>query len=114
MLFRPFMYIDNDHSYILCNKDKIRYELGPNVIFAIDKKLDPFNDAKARKLCEHQIIRDYINSYPVPEKINYTFLPQKLQESSWLGALFSAILTFAVGSFLIGKHLWNLFLYLIE
>lgn len=128
VLFRPFTYIDNDHSYVLCKSDNVRYELGPNYIFAVGEQLDPFNDAKARKLCEHKIIRDYNHSYPTPEKQNYTFLPAKFQDSSWLNAIFAFLITFFLGMgfielfhflFLkdfpsIGKNIWKFFLFLTE
>ena len=101
LLFRPYEYVDNDHSYIRCFKDGISYETSPNLIFAIDTKLDSFNDAKARKLCEHKIISDYINSYSTPPKINYEFLPALSEKSSWPAALFVFLLTFLAGSFVV-------------
>ncbi|OGK22183.1 hypothetical protein A2866_03430 [Candidatus Roizmanbacteria bacterium RIFCSPHIGHO2_01_FULL_39_8] len=98
MLFRPFTYVENDHTYILCHTNQVRYETSPNLIYAIETKLDSFNDAKARKLCTYHIISDYINMYKVPKEVNYTFLPDKRTESGWLNALFGGFLVFLFGS----------------
>lgn len=101
LIFAPFTFIDNDHSYIRCFKDGRKYETSPNYIFALDTKLDSFNDIKARKLCEHQIIRDYINSYPTPPVLNYEFLPAKAEDSSWMNVFFVFLLSFFAGTALI-------------
>ncbi len=99
-IFKPFTYIDNDHSYIHCFNDSISYETSPNLIFAVDKKLDAFNDEKARKLCQYKIISDYINYYKKPAQVNYELLPAYAQKSSWPAAVFAFWLTFILGSFI--------------
>lgn len=76
-----------------CQPSREEYEINPNLIFAINEKLDPFNDGKARKLCQYHIIRDYNNAYSVPKEKNYIFKPALLQESSWLNAVFAVFLT---------------------
>lgn len=98
LVFRPFTYVENDHTYILCHTDQVRYETSPNFIYAIETKLDSFNDAKARKLCAYHIISDYINMYKIPKEVNYTFLPDKRTESAWPNALFGGFLVFLLGS----------------
>ena len=101
MLFRPFPYVDNDRSYILCYTNRVRYEITPNLIFAVDSQLDNFNDSKARKLCAYQIISDYNNVYPTPKEKNYTFLFAKTTQSSWPNALFAAFLVYLSGLVLV-------------
>lgn len=96
ILFQPFTYIDNNKSYIDC-ADGSRYEASPNFIFALDKTLDPFNDKKARKLCQFKIISDYNDIYQTPKAVNYTFVPKNEEESSWPNALFASILLFLIG-----------------
>lgn len=111
MIFRPFPYVDNNQSYIQCFTDGIGYETSPNLIFALDTKLDSFNDSKARKLCAYHIISDYINMYQTPKEQNYMFLPAKLQDSSWLNAVFVGFVVFALGFLCIERiWKWNLFL----
>ena len=101
LFFMPFKYVDNDHSYISCFSDGRRYETSPNYIFALDDKLDSFNDIKARKLCEYKIISDYNNTYSTPASVNYEFLPVVFQDSSWLNVIFVFLLTFVIGSALL-------------
>ena len=103
LTFAPFEYVDNDHSYISCFNDGKKYEASPNYIFALDTKLDSFNDIKARKLCEHKIISDYINSYSTPAIVNYQFLPAVTEDSSWLNVAFVFLLTFFSGSLLVER-----------
>lgn len=127
VIFRPFSHIDNNHSGVFCHTDKLTYETSPNLIFAVGDKLDPFNDKKVKKLCQYRITRDYGDIYKAPQKINYTFLPALMQESSWPNALFAGLMTFGFGSFVIeilwkafkkksyfGSQIWNFFLYLIN
>lgn len=100
-IYRPFTFVDNDHSYVLCHQSNTKYETSPNLIFAVDEKLDPFNDKKARKLCQYQIIKDYGDTYATPGQINYTFLPALRQESSWLQAAFAFFIVYVFGSVVI-------------
>ncbi len=101
IVFRPFMYVENNQSSIICTKDKHTYETAPNLIFAIDDVLDEFNDAKARKLCEFQIIHDYDNTFKTPIHKNYMFIPKKEQESSLFNGLFASGVVFILGAFII-------------
>ena len=87
IILKPFLYTENNESYIICN-DTSRFEIGPNFIFAFENKLDPVNDAKARKLCQYKIISDYSNVYETPKNTNYKFYPVLKQESSWANAIF--------------------------
>lgn len=96
-IFRPFTIVDNNQSNLICSADKHKYESAPNFIFAINENLDSFNDAKARKLCQFQIIRDYNSTYQTPVQKNYTFLPTMQQESSWLNAFFAGIFILLIG-----------------
>lgn len=115
---KPFSYVDSFKSYIVCN-DGSRFDLASNYIFALEEKLDDSNDKKARKLCDYKIIRDYIDSYKAPNTINYTFYPVIKQESSYLNALFVALLAFFPGFLVIEvlrkrKDFFNLLIYLIS
>lgn len=85
-IFKPFVYVDNAPSRIICNNGA-EYEAGWNFIYSLDGKLDDFNDAKARKLCMHGAIKDYGNTLSVPLEKNYRFEPQYITESSWADAI---------------------------
>lgn len=104
MLFLPFEFVNNDHSYLVCLKNGKQYELGPNFIFMIDSKgLDSFNHVKAGKLCEHTIIKDYGNTVPATSEINYKLIPAVAKDSSLLNVVFVFLVTFSLGSLLIEK-----------
>ena len=107
IVFRPFTYIDNDHSNVICRTDNAHYETSPNLIFLIDEHLDKLNDVKARKLCQYHIIRDYNNTYESPTHINYTLLPAIAYESSWINDIFVCLVTFFIGASLI-EIIWGL------
>ena len=100
-IFKPFQYIDNQKSYLICTKDQSRFEIGPNLIYAFSRSLDSYNDKKARKLCEYKTIRDYADSQKTPETVNYKFYPVYTNESSWLNAIQAGVYTFIVLAFLI-------------
>lgn len=108
VVFKPFTYIDNDKSRVVCNKNNASFEIGPNYIYTFGNKLDQFNDEKARKLCEYSIIRDYGNTYKTPAEINYSFIPSYVKNSSWGDALLVSFAGFLIGSFII--ETLNLFL----
>ncbi|MBI2641195.1 hypothetical protein HYW87_01200, partial [Candidatus Roizmanbacteria bacterium] len=95
ILFKPFRYVDNQKSYIVCKKDNSHFEIGPNLIYTFTQSLDDFNDKKARKLCEYKTIRDYADSQKTPQEVNYIFYPVYTTESSWSDVLFSSMLIFA-------------------
>ncbi|OGK17071.1 hypothetical protein A2774_05100 [Candidatus Roizmanbacteria bacterium RIFCSPHIGHO2_01_FULL_39_12c] len=97
-IFRPFNYLDNASSYIVCDKNQARFEIGPNLIYSFTDSLDEFNDQKARKLCEYNLIKDYLNTLKVPEKPNYAFYPAYKTESSWLDALIISSILFFIGA----------------
>lgn len=116
MFLRPFTFIENAHTYVKCLNDQVSYEAGPNFIFVLDDKLDPFNDVKARKLCQYNIIKDYNGQYKTPEEINYLNLPEKQLSSSWPNAIFASFFVFflfsasiEVGMKLVIKDINNLF-----
>lgn len=101
LIFRPFVYIDNRHSYVTCNNDRGKFEIGPNFIYTFRPYLDQYNDKKARKLCGYGIIKDYGNTVNTPEKQNYVFYPVTVQESSWTNAFLVSITTFILGTIII-------------
>lgn len=96
-IYRPFTYIDNMRSYIICNKDGRKFDIGPNYIYSFTNKLDSFNDAKARKLCEYGLIKDYHNSLETPTNLNYQFHPVYTTDSHWLRAIILSSLVFTIG-----------------
>lgn len=96
-IFRPYSYIDSATSQIVCKKNYASFETGWNFIYTFDQTLDPFNDAKARKICEHNAIKDYGNTLKTPSEINYRFEPKYIQESSWLDAIFMASAILIIG-----------------
>ena len=100
-IFKPFTYIDNAQSQIICNKDGQTFELGWNFIYTFSDKLDSFNDTKARKLCEYKIIKDYSNTYQTPAIRNYDFRPKYIQESSWPEAIFMFFAMLIFGALII-------------
>jgi len=101
LIYRPFVYVDNIHSYVICNNDGGKFEIGPNFIYTFNSYLDRNNDSKARKLCEYRLIRDYTNTINEPEKRNYVFYPVTIQESGWINALLVSITTFIIGTIII-------------
>lgn len=103
-LFKPFKYIDNDKSTILCQSGAV-FTIGPNYIYSLDDKLDRFNDDKARKLCQFNTIRDYNNTYQVPKIINYQFNPVSWQNSNWGDAVLVASTVILIGWFALGFFL---------
>lgn len=100
-ILRPFSYIDNDRSNLICLIDKTINETGSNMIFMLDEHLNKPNDIKARKLCKYKIIRDYNNTYQTPTTINYTLIPKVAYESSWLNDIFICIVLFIFSSVII-------------
>lgn len=98
--FKPFTYIENNTSYVICDSGQ-KFQIGPNSIFAFNRTLDSYNDIKVRKLCQYQIIRDDINMYKTPDKINYRFSSIEVQQSSWINAVLALCLAFSVGSIII-------------
>ncbi len=85
--FKPFTYIDNGSSKIVCNKNNVALDMGWNFIYTFEDKLDSFNDVKARKLCEFNSIKDYANFYKTPSDVNYHFEAKYTQDSSWTDTL---------------------------
>lgn len=98
-IFKPYTYIDNAKSLIVCHKNHASFEIGWNFIYTFDDKLDPWNDEKARKICEYNVIKDYINTVQTPKEINYRFEPKYIQESSWLDSILMFFATLVAGIF---------------
>lgn len=127
LIYKPFAYLDNITSYIICQKNKAKFEIGPNFIYSFNHVLDKYNDQKARKICEYGLIRDYANSLKIPETQNYTFFPVYRQESSWIDAFFISFIVLLVGAVAIeipfspllgssslGKRVFDFFIKLIN
>lgn len=133
-IFRPFKYVDNVGSYLLCLNES-KYYSGPNLVFSFDGKLDSYNDKKARKVCQYGIIRDYKDEFKASDQINYDYHPVYMQESSISDAVLALLLTLLTGSiiieavmklisyfiykkdvfaFLFGRRILNKFKYLLE
>ena len=100
-IFKPYKYIDNATSSIICSKDSRSYEAGWNFIYSFDDRLDVFNDAKAGKLCEYGAIKDYGNTLKTPLEKNYRFEPKYIQESSWGDAILMFFAAFILGGLII-------------
>jgi hypothetical protein len=100
-IFKPYKYIDNATSLIICSKDSRSYEAGWNFIYSFDVRLDVFNVAKAGKLCEYGIIKDYGNTVKTPSETNYRFKPKYIQESSWGDAILMFFAAFILGGLII-------------
>ncbi|OGK08677.1 hypothetical protein A2767_01250 [Candidatus Roizmanbacteria bacterium RIFCSPHIGHO2_01_FULL_35_10] len=97
IIYAPFTLVDNKYSYLICSKNKARFEIGPNLIYTFNQSLDNFNDKKARKLCEYGLIKDYSDSLKTPPEKNYNFYPVYITESSWLDAIFLGFITYLSG-----------------
>ncbi len=95
--FKPYSYVNNEKSYILCKKNNMTYEVGWNFIYSFDRKLDSFNDVKARKLCEYGSIKDYGNTLKTPTTVNYQFHPVLIQESNWADAIVMFFASLIIG-----------------
>ncbi len=96
-IFKPFTYLDNAQSKIICNKNGAVFEIGWNFVYSFDGKLDAWNDIKARKICEYNAIKDYVNAVKTPQEVNYHFEPIYITESSWPDAIFMFVSTLIVG-----------------
>ncbi|OGK22180.1 hypothetical protein A2866_03415 [Candidatus Roizmanbacteria bacterium RIFCSPHIGHO2_01_FULL_39_8] len=99
-IFQPFSFVDNGKSKIACDNGS-SFEIGPNFIYTFTDKIDSFNDAKARKICAYNIIRDYGNAYKTPQSSNYGFKPVYIKNSSWGDAWLILVATFLLGSIFI-------------
>lgn len=100
-IFKPYKYLDNSTSHIICDKNGRVFEAGWNFIYSFDGKLDSFNDTKARKICEYNSIKDYANVLQTPPQINYRFEPKFIQDSDWADAIFMFFAAFIFGAFII-------------
>ena len=96
-IFKPYSYVDNATSHIICNKNSASFESGWNFVYAFDAKLDEFNDIKARKMCEYNLVKDYDNTVKTPPEVNYRFEPNYIKESSWADTIFMASATLIFG-----------------
>lgn len=101
-LLLPFKFIDHNESKITCQKNNASYKLGPNLIFALDEKLDSLTDKNIRKLCEYAILNDYQDTYKTPTKINYHLELAYQQEGSW-----GDTVLISIGIFLLLSILFN-------
>ena len=99
-IFKPFIYIDNAASKIICNNGA-EYETGWNFIYSLDGTFDEFNDIKARKICQHGAIKDYGNTLATPDNKNYRFEPTFIQESGWSDAILMFFAALFFGALLI-------------
>lgn len=100
-LYRPYSFIDHRKTKIICNKNNVSYDIGPNLIFAFDQKLDPLTDKNVRKLCEYAIINDDQDTYKTPSKINYRLELEHQKEGSWGDALLLSLAVFFLGLFIV-------------
>ncbi|OGK16198.1 hypothetical protein A2774_04965 [Candidatus Roizmanbacteria bacterium RIFCSPHIGHO2_01_FULL_39_12c] len=92
--FRPVKIIDHQKSEVICHKNNIAYNLGPNLIIALNDKLDPVTDSKIKKLCEYSIINDTNNIYQIPDSPNYSVSAVYKQAGSWTDAILLGITVF--------------------
>lgn len=95
-LFRPFQYIDNYESRVICNNGVI-YQTGPSVIFSTDGTIDTWNEKKTEKLCAYGMVLDYYDMYKAPGNVNYRFSPAYQTDSSWQQALFAFLVLSGLG-----------------
>lgn len=110
IIFRPYSFVDNDKAKVICVESGASFDIGPNFIYTLEDKLDSFNDQKARKLCQYNIIRDYGNTYQTPDKVNYQFKPVYTKDSSWGDAILIALTILSLGILLVklSKYTLNL------
>lgn len=101
IIFQPFRFVDNEKSQVICDKNGAAFDIGPNYVYAFGQTLDDFNDKKARKLCEYNIIRDYGDLYRIPDAVNYKFKPVFAKDSSWADATVIFVTSFLAGSLVI-------------
>lgn len=109
-IVKPFTYVDNATSQIVCDKNGQSFEAGWNFIYTFTDRLDTFNDEKARKLCEFNIIKDYSHFYKNPLKTNYRFEPKLIQESSWPDAILIFFAVIVLGTTVIGRFSKRVFI----
>lgn len=92
-LFRPYRVLDHQKTTIICVKNNMTYEAGPNLIYAFSETLDPQTDKNVRKLCEYSIMGDYQDSYKAPEMVNYKMIAAYEQRFNWVDTL---LVTFVI------------------
>ncbi len=100
-IFKPYTYVDNATSKIICSKDSSQFDAGWNFVYTFDQQLDQFNDKKARKMCQYNAIKDYADTLKTPPAINYSFIPQFIQESNWADALIMFFAPLLLGAIII-------------
>src|SRR3989344_3044610 len=78
--YKPYTYIDNDKSLIICNNNKI-YSAGKNNIYInLDGTLFDYSDFQTKKLCSQD--PDFI-----PDKKNYTLRLEHTTRGSWTSVI---------------------------
>lgn len=103
-IFLPYQIIEHKRSQIICLKNNLIYEIGPNLIFMFDQKPDLGNDKKIRKLCEYSIVQDYHDSLKTPAGKNYR-LDLKYETVGSIGdTLLMSLTFFGLGLILIKKY----------
>ena len=93
-LFKPYSFIDHSKSRVVCQKNNVTYDLGPNLILVLDKNLDKSTDKNVRKLCEYAIINDYQDAFKTPPGINYQPAFAYEKAGSWGDAVLIGTITF--------------------
>ncbi len=100
-IFRPYAITNYDKSKIVCQKNNLAYEFGPNLIFAIDHTLDPQTDKNVRKLCEYSIINDFQDTYKTPPQVNYRLEIANDTDGGWADTLLVSLSILCLGSIFI-------------
>lgn len=106
--FKPYKFVDNDKAKVICSKNGSSFDIGPNYIYTLTDHLDDFNDKKARKLCEYNIIRDYGDAYKTPETKNYQFKPVFSTDSGWGDAFLMTSIPLLLSFILISRRKQNI------
>ena len=93
-IMQPYTILDHVKTKVICNKNNASYEIGPNLIYIFDDKVDTLTDKNLRKLCEYAIINDYNDSFKTPPIVNYHIVPAYEKQGSWGDALLISIVFF--------------------
>lgn len=102
-ILRPYRFVDHNSSKVICDKNNIRYEIGPNLLFIFNDKFDAQTDKNVRKLCEYAIINDYQDTYKTPSSINYQLDLAYEIDGGWENVLLVSLSLFGFGFALIER-----------
>lgn len=103
-LSRPFKIVDHAKTKIVCLKNNLTYDTGPNLFFLLQDNPGPMTDKNIRKLCEYSILEDRQDLYKAPTNLNYRLLLFFEKNGSSRDAFLLSSFVLAVGIYFINRQ----------